>query len=90
MGGFRLGNLSGLTRIEDTAFNGSICFRLVGKFSAESSMTLWIDNRTFLLRRIDSQRKSAQYNREQTTTYDPVLDNQVSDYALEFNAPESR
>ena len=90
VGGFRLSNLSELKRIEDTAFDGSICFRLFGRFSTESAMTLWIDNRTFLLRRIDSQRKSAQFNREQTTTYDPVLDSQVNDYLLEFSAPDSR
>jgi outer membrane lipoprotein-sorting protein len=87
VGGFRLTNLSDLKRIDDAACNGSICFRLLGRFSAESSMTIWIDNRTFLLRRIDSMRKSAQFTREQTTAFEPVLDGQISDQALELNAP---
>jgi outer membrane lipoprotein-sorting protein len=88
VGGYRLTNLSELKRLEDAACGGSMCYRILGKFSAESTMTLWIDNRTFLLRRIDSQRKSTQFNRDQTILYEPVVGAQVPDQSLEFNAPQ--
>jgi len=76
-----------LKRIEDaTQFNVD-CFRVEGKY-AGSIETLWLDKETFLLRRIDSPKESPTFRTEVTTTYDPVVDGEITDQMLIFDPPQ--
>lgn len=53
-------------------------------------MTLWVDKATFLVRRIDAQHKFTGFRTEETTTYDPVVNAQITDELLEFDPPKQK
>lgn len=42
------------------------------------------------MRKIDSQTKCDKFTTEETTTYDPVIDEEISDKMLEFNPPKQK
>ena len=65
-----------LSRLADAKLGKVDCFCIKGK-SADDLITLWIDKKTFLLRRIDEPHK--------TTTYDPAIDEKVPENSLNFN-----
>jgi outer membrane lipoprotein-sorting protein len=85
--GKRLTDMTGAKRIEAPKLEKADCFRVEGKF-ADNPMTLWIDKKTFLVRRIDSKVKFDTFSTEETTTYDPVIDVEIPDKALEFDPPK--
>ena len=76
-------------RAEDAKLDKVNCFRIEGKWG-DSPMTLWIDQKTFLVRRIDTKRKFDEFSTEDTTTYDPIIDEEIPDKALEFDPPKGR
>ena len=82
-----LSNMEGGKRISDEKVKGADCFRLTGKYS-KRQVTLWIDKKTFLLRRMDSQQESMGTRTERSTIYDPVVGKDIPDKSLELNAPE--
>jgi outer membrane lipoprotein-sorting protein len=86
-----------LQRIEDAYVGDVECFRVSGKtdMPADSdspamamTSTVWIEKRTFLLRRIDSTMDSATLRSKDTTTYEPVIDEEIPDRLLEFGVPK--
>ena len=83
--GRRLTNITEAERIEDAKFDEVDCFRIQG--SVGSPMTIWVDKKTFLLRRIDSQTKFDDFRTEQTTTYEPVINGKIPDKMLKFDPP---
>jgi outer membrane lipoprotein-sorting protein len=87
--GRRLTEVTGAKRIEDAKLDKADCFRVEGKF-ADSPMTLWIDKKMFLVRRIDSQQRFDNFSTEETTAYDPVIDDEIPDKALEFDPPKGK
>lgn len=84
--GSRPTDLTEAHRIEDGNLGVTRCFRIEGKYG--SPQTLWIDKETFLLRRIDSPMTLPNFRIEDTTTYEPVINEEVSDTALEFDHPK--
>jgi outer membrane lipoprotein-sorting protein len=64
VGGLTLGELSGLRRLPDAMLDGSRCYQITGEWANETT-TVWIDQRTFLVRRIAG--------RDTVTSYQPVL-----------------
>lgn len=87
VGGRRLTDITEAKRIEDAKLDEAECFRVEGKL-VNSPMTIWIDKKTFLVRRIDSTSKFDDFSTETTTTYDPIIDEEVPDEALEFDPPK--
>jgi outer membrane lipoprotein-sorting protein len=87
VGGRRLTDLTEVKRAEDAKLDKIDCFRIEGKF-ADSPTTLWIDKKKFLVRRIDSKKKFDKFSTEETTTYDPVINDEIPDKALEFDPPK--
>jgi outer membrane lipoprotein-sorting protein len=86
------GSLTVLTeakRIEDAKLDKADCFRVQGKFVA-SLMTVWIDKKTFLVRGIDTQNQFDNFRTEDTTTYDPMIDGEITDKMLEFDPPKQK
>jgi outer membrane lipoprotein-sorting protein len=86
------GSLTGLRaakRLEDAKLDKADCFRVAGKFG-KSPRTLWIEKKTFLLLRIDSKNKLTNCSTEETTTYAPVIDEEILDKALEFDPPKGK
>ena len=86
-GGRKLTDITAMKRIEDAKLDKVDCFRVQGKF-ASKPVTLWIDQGTFLLHRIDSKSKFSKFSTETTTTYNPVIDGEVTDKMLEFGPPD--
>jgi outer membrane lipoprotein-sorting protein len=85
-GGVRI---SDAKRIEDGNLEKVECFRLEGKYG-NNPITLWIDKKSYLVRRIDEQAKFDNFRTEQTTTYDPVIDGEITDKMLEFDPPKQK
>ncbi len=86
VGGRRLTDITEAQRIEDAKFDKVDCFRIQGQ-SVGSPMTIWVDKKTFLVRKIDSQRKFDDFRTERTTTYEPVINGKISDETLKFDPP---
>jgi outer membrane lipoprotein-sorting protein len=73
-------------RAKDGKLDKVDCFRVEGKYGG-NPITLWIDMKTYLVRRIDEQAKFDNFRTEQTTTYDPIIDQKITDKMLEFDPP---
>ncbi len=73
-------------RTKDGKLDKVECFRVEGKYG-RNPITLWIDKRTYLVRRIDEQAKFDNFRTEQTTTYDPTIDKKITDKTLDFDPP---
>ena len=84
-----LTDLTESKRIDDGNLEKVGCFRIQANY-ADVPETLWIDKRSFLVRRIDAQEKFANFRTEETTTYEPVVDGEIPDKALEFNPPKAK
>jgi len=85
--GRRLTDMTEAKRIADAKLQKVDCFRIEGKFAGRPT-TLWIDQKKFLVRRIDAQMKFDDFRTETTTTYDPAIDEAVPDKKLEFDPPK--
>lgn len=94
---WRRTDMGDLERIEDAYVGRVECFRLSGRAEIPAdgefpAMTrtymVWIEKRTFFLRRIDSTVESATFRSDDSTTYDPVMDEEIPDRMLEFGAPK--
>jgi outer membrane lipoprotein-sorting protein len=86
VGGRCLTDLTEAKRIEDDHIGKVACFRINGNYG-DSPMTLWLDQKQFLVRRMDSQRKFKDFRTEETTTYEPVIEEKIAEKLLEFNPP---
>jgi len=82
-------HISDAKRIEDGKLDNAECFRLEGKCFADA-ITLWIDKKSYLVRRIDEQTKFDTFRTEATTTYEPVIDGEITDKILEFDPPKQK
>jgi outer membrane lipoprotein-sorting protein len=87
VGGRRLTDVTEARRVKDAKLGKVECFRIQCKY-ADSPMTLWIEAKTFLVRRIDEQTNFGSFRTEETTTYRPVMNEQIPDKMLEFGPPE--
>ena len=86
--GRRLTDLTEPKRVADAKIDNVDCFVIDGLFG-DRPMTLWIDKRTFLVRRIAERDKLDFLTRvETTTTYDPIIDDVVPDEKLAFDFPQ--
>ncbi|HEX6884492.1 MAG TPA: hypothetical protein VF530_14040 [Planctomycetota bacterium] len=82
----RVTDLSDAVRQGEEDLGGIRCFVVTGG-SREEPVTLWIDQSTFLLRRIDEQNVFPDFRTEETTTYDPVIDEAIPESLLAFDPP---
>ena len=89
VGGRRLTDIAEATRAEDATIDTVNYFRIRGTFG-DVPMTLWIDKNTFLVRRIDSTKTIGNFSTEETTTYDPVIDDEIPDESLEFDPAKAK
>jgi len=79
-------HISDAKRIEDGKLEKTDCFRLEGQYG-DNPITLWIDKKSYLVRRIDEQAEFDNFRTETTTTYDPTVDGKIADEMLEFGPP---
>jgi len=87
LGGRRLTDLTEAHRTDDAKTGEADCFRIEGKY-ADSPVTLWIDKASFLVRRVDMYHDLGNdLHTEETTTYEPVVDGEVTAEMLAFHPP---
>jgi hypothetical protein len=86
-------DMSDPRRIVDGDQGGVHCYRI--RNGEESSRTYWIDQKAYLLRRIDVERPSIPNDSEKkprvvmgSITYDPVINEDIPEADLQFNAPK--
>jgi len=88
IGGRRLTDIAEAHRTGDAKIGEADCFRVEGKY-ADSPVTLWIDQASFLVRRVDMHNDLGNNLRtEETTTYEPVVDGEVTAELLAFHPTE--
>jgi hypothetical protein len=88
--GWRITDLPEATRIEDGSLGTVACFRVSGRVRGNNPTILWIDKKSFLLRRIDSRIDFDKFRTEETTTYEPAIDGEVADSLLKFDRPVTK
>ena len=88
VGGANLTAITDVKRAEDGKLDKAECFRVEGKFGKQP-ITLWIDKKSYLVRRIDEQTTFDTFRTEQTTTYDPTINDKIADKLLEIRFARS-
>jgi outer membrane lipoprotein-sorting protein len=76
----------GFTLTDERQLGTHACHRIVGKWGG-SPMTIWIDKQTHLVRRIDTSNRTPDVHVEHTTTYEPIIDEAITEELLEFDPP---
>jgi len=87
IGGRRLTDITEPKLIEDAMLEKMSCFRIQGQWGS-ALRTLWVDKKTFLVRKIVSQREGKSISTQTTTTYTPVINGEVTEQMLEFDPPK--
>jgi outer membrane lipoprotein-sorting protein len=87
VGGISLTAITKIKRIEDAEFDNVDCFRVTGVF-VDNPERIWIDKETFLIRRIDTQVEFDDFRTDETTTYDPAINEEIADSKLAFDPPD--
>lgn len=77
----------GLTLADEATLGTVECFRIEAMYGQRPT-TVWIDKKTYLVRRIDDQVQIPNGRVETTTTYDPAFDEAIADNLLEFDPPD--
>ncbi len=89
VGGRCLTDVAQARLLEDALVGASACFRVTGTY-ADWPITLWIDKGSYLVRRIDLTTEISGGPVDHTTTYEPVLDGEVTEAMLAFAPPTPR
>jgi hypothetical protein len=86
VGGRRLTDVAEARRVEDAALGTVECVRIQGRY-ADRPVTLWLEKATFLIRKIELKWEFDTFFIEETTTYDPVVNGEVTEALLAFDPP---
>jgi outer membrane lipoprotein-sorting protein len=81
-GSTRITDFKEVTRLEDAKVGEIDCFCIQGKM-VDRSTTVWIDKQNFLIRRMDWNEVI-----KNTTIWEPTINEEIADEALEFNPPQ--
>jgi hypothetical protein len=73
--------------MQDDQVDGSPCFVIRASWWAGEPQDLWIDQKTFLLRRIEESATYSDHRTEETTTFEPVVDEELPESSLVFDPP---
>ncbi|MDQ1257119.1 MAG: hypothetical protein QG656_1721, partial [Candidatus Hydrogenedentes bacterium] len=85
-----LTEMSEETRIDDGEQDGVACYRIRGQTMRPWAPTVWIDQETFLVRRIDTHGEFRDTLREEAvTTFKPVLNAEVPEERLALRLQHS-
>jgi hypothetical protein len=78
------------TRLADDTLSGVPCFKLQVKNYNNEPSTMWIEQRTYLIRRIDSAHQFSRFRTEETTVYEPLINGEIDEAQLAFGAPDPK
>jgi len=85
--GFGLQGLKDILRLQDSTCGDSKCFVIRGKDFHGDIVTLWVETKTLLLRQIHSGHDFTNFQTDETTTYTPIVNGQISEEMIAFSAP---
>lgn len=90
MTGESLGDLRDPSVTSIDSFEGHECYRVSGTFKSGPFETLWIDRKTFLVRRIEegTMQLDDGVTVEQVTAYDPIIDAATAPAEFTFTPPK--
>lgn len=93
----RITELIELGPIEEGMLNGVECYRIRGMHGHVENLralnlplnplTIWIEKKSFLIRRVDDEVDLGDTHIQQTVLYNPSINRKVDDSLLEFNPP---
>ena len=86
IGGARLTDLKNPALLASEAYERAYCFRVEGQTPNGSVKTLWIDQASFLLRRVETRRPSTPDGTPSIVAYEPQLNAAISDNELACSA----
>ena len=90
VGGRKLTDMTEIERLEDAKLGDVNCFQIQGKFGGRDEV-VWIDQSSFLVRRIDSKDTlGGDLRVETTTTYEPEVNKDIPEGMLDFSAPKPK
>jgi len=89
VGGRSIADMLHAKRLQNAVQDGVICFRVQGQRTKTEPglVTLWIDQKTFLIRRIDSSHEFKDFKTETTKIYQPQVNVPVPAEKFELNIP---
>ena len=73
-------------RIGDAVFDTADCFRIHDAIMG-GPVTLWIDKKTFMLRKVYREQMFEDFRTQETTTYEPMVNGPIRDKMLAFDPP---
>lgn len=73
-------------RIDDDIVDSTDCYRVQDLILGAIPTTLWIDKKTFMLRKIYREQTFDDFRTEERTTYKPILNGEVENDLLEFKS----
>ncbi len=93
--GWRLTDLTNVTRLGDSKLDNVDCFRIEGGHDNSSTgskvprepITVWIDKKNLLVRRIDEHWDGGTVH---STTFEPVIDGSIPNNMLLMNIPTQK
>ncbi|WP_099259993.1 hypothetical protein [Rhodopirellula bahusiensis] len=86
VGGRALTDVTKAKRGDDQQHGDHACFTIEALFSGDP-ITIWIDQKNYLVRRIDSRSEFEDFTTQDSTTYDPVINETIDPSLLNFRAP---
>ena len=90
--GYAFAMLRNVERLEDQTIEDddgdAKCFRIQGKEISGDTLIAWIEQETFLLRRLDTRKQFDDFRTETTFTWKPIMNEPVPEEALAFNPPQ--
>lgn len=89
VGGRRVTEMTDPRRVADAKLGEANCYRVEGNYAGRP-MTVWVDQKTLLVRRIEFEERFPNFRTQQTTTYEPVIDEPVAPGLLEFHPPSQK
>jgi outer membrane lipoprotein-sorting protein len=87
MGEGPLTSFGATERQADESLGDHKCFHVARKPKGSAPMTMWIDQQTFLIRKIELE---LQPGTPFTMTFDPAMDEDIGDKDLTFEPPQSK
>jgi hypothetical protein len=87
--GRSLKDMKRVKRLDDVPCGSSVCGQVQGVYGPERRV-LWVDLGTFLLRRMTSTTEFTTSRIEETTSFEPVVNEDIFPDLLAFDSPEPR
>ncbi len=90
----RMNRLRNIKLLKEKVFDNSLCYRLAGKAAPvdekfiKDQVVIWIDKKTFLIRKAEEEINYKKIKTKGTAIYYPTVNQPIAKEKLEFNPPK--